>query len=302
MTAHRQVPGQQARRYPADLPGAGAAGNDLGLDGIQAQVLHFLGDWVVDDVLYRLIATAAHDKSQREKRAYPADHTHTFPPNAGDTVAVRSTQLNLAKAPAPPQVDWYGNAVVYVVDISRPEVGALLAAQGGSLPARTGARRAGRWEHRAVGSALARFAAEFHPAGRGTDLWYESSGRPRLRGADGGEPAFVSISHSRERVAAVVAEEPVGLDIEYADAARLARSGRGLAGALAESVGGAVEVSCDNFYQVWTAHEAAIKLGCPLGALLSGREPASAIGTARLDGGYVLTLALRGRPGSEQTG
>lgn len=161
---------------------------------------------------------------------------------------------------------------------------------------RTSARRIGLWDHRAVGRALARFAAERHPAGRGADLWYEGSGRPRLRTADGREPAFVSISHSRERVAAVVAEQPVGLDIEYADAVRLARGGRGLANALAERIGGALDVSSSNFYAVWTAHEAAIKLGSTLGALLSAGEAPSAIGTVRLAGDYILTLALQARP------
>lgn len=47
-------------------------------------------------------------------------------------------------------------------------------------------------------------------------------------------------------------------------------------------------------------HEAAVKLGSTLGVLLSAGEGPSAIGTVRLHGGYVLTLALQGRPGAAQ--
>ena len=94
----------------------------------------------------------------------------------------------------------------------------------------------------------------------GTTLENNANGRPFLSGCN----LFVSISHSKDGVACVLSEEPVGIDIEKIRPIKKELIEYVCTDKEKEYIGGAVKTSLaeQRFYEVWTAKEAYFKKHC----------------------------------------
>jgi 4'-phosphopantetheinyl transferase len=162
---------------------------------------------------------------------------------------------------------------------------AAVAARAGPPSAATLERLALlRAPRRAAQSALARPLAALAAArllGRPypASLVAESDDRPWLREAGG---LKLSLAHCRDRVAVVVGEGPLGVDIEYCDPRRdVVAIGRQACATseVAWLLRGAPAERLARFYLLFTLREAAFKAGLRPGAL--GGEPCLGRGAAR---------------------
>lgn len=85
-------------------------------------------------------------------------------------------------------------------------------------------------------------------------LGFSENGKPELQNA------FAGISHSRGRVAAVISEYPVGIDIEYTRRIRLRKKYMLFCGEECRFVNSAPQCSDNRFLFCWTRKEAYVKL------------------------------------------
>ena len=191
--------------------------------------------------------------------------------------------LKLAERSALPQVAGDTIARLYLLD--------LQAAATAGRPFRV-ARGHYPPHQRLAARRLARLAIADTFSAPGIRLQRDPDGRPRLRTADGGEPGFISISHSGDWVVVALARHPIAVDVEQIEPKRLARSGEPLLRALAERIEHLVPVTPANFFRLWCAHEVAVKLGVDMKSLLhtGGRE--LAFEQLGLAGGYTAAFAV----------
>lgn len=105
---------------------------------------------------------------------------------------------------------------------------------------------------------LCRLLTEYCPEDLARDISSDQKGRLYV---DGRPDIFVSISHSRDMVAAAVSDKPVGVDVEYI---------RTVSEKLKKRVCREMPETQDDFFKVWTLKEAYLKAsGIPFSKMLS---------------------------------
>ncbi len=112
------------------------------------------------------------------------------------------------------------------------------------------------------------------------------NGRPYIEGRNG---IFISISHSKDMIAAAVSERPVGIDIEYI---------RPVSEKLRKRICNEADLNEDEFFKNWTLKEAWLKatdisFSEMLGLDVKKNCKNAEIYTQKQDGYYITVLEIR---------